>query len=69
MAGKSDSLTRKTRTNLDFYHSPTQLRFDTWHRLEEYTSRLKKHQKYNSDSALLLRKAEDAISLLQTIEN
>ena len=68
MAGKSDSLARKARTNLDFYHSPTQLRFDTWHRLEEFTSRLKKHQTHNSDSAKLLKKAEDAISLLQTIE-
>ena len=44
MAGKSNPLAKKARTNLDFYHSPTQLRVDTWHRLEEYTSRLKKQQ-------------------------
>ncbi len=31
---------RKQRKNLDFYHSPTQMRFDTWNRLEEYASRL-----------------------------
>ncbi len=69
MAGKSKSLAKKARTNLDFYHSPTQLRFDTWHRLEEYTSRLKKQQRRNSDLAIHHKKAEDAMSLLQTIEN
>jgi arginine decarboxylase len=69
MAGKSDSIAKKARTNLDFYHSPTQLRFDTWHRLEEYTSRLKKQQRRNSDLATLHQKAEDAMTLLQTIEN
>lgn len=69
MAGKSNSLAKKARTNLDFYHSPTQLRFDTWHRLEEYTSRLKKKQRRNSDLTKLHKKAKDAISLLNTIEN
>jgi arginine decarboxylase len=69
MAGKSNPLAKKARTNLDFYHSPTQLRFDTWHRLEEYTSRLKKKQKRNSEIERLQKKAEDAITLLQTIEN
>lgn len=69
MAGKGNSLAKKARTNLDFYHSPTQLRFDTWHRLEEYTSRLKKQQRRSSDLTTLHKKAEDAISLLQTIEN
>ena len=29
----SITLKRKQRTNLDFYHSPTQMRFDTWNRL------------------------------------
>ena len=69
MAGKKNPLASKARTNLDFYHSPTQLRFDTWHRLEEYTSRLKKHQNRKSDIAALHKKAEDAITLLETIEN
>jgi hypothetical protein len=42
---------RKERTNLDFYHSPTQLRFDTWHRLEENTSRLReKHMRRSVSS-------------------
>jgi arginine decarboxylase len=69
MPTDSSTDSNKKGKNLDFYHSPTQLRFDTWHRLEEYTSRLKKQQRRNSDLATLQKKAEDAISLLQTIEN
>lgn len=69
MNRKATPLAKKARTNLDFYHSPTQLRFDTWHRLEEYTSRLNKKQLRQADVAVLRAKADDAISLLQTIEN
>ena len=59
---------RKSRTTLDFYHSPTQLRFDTWNSLEEYTSRLRAKQMRKADIANLTRKTEDAITLLQTFE-
>ena len=46
MAVKKTSGKQKNRVNLDFYHSPTQLRVDTWNRLEEYTSRLaEKHMR------------------------
>ncbi len=69
MTKKTTPLARKARTNLDFYHSPTQLRFDTWHRLEEYTSRLSKKHMRQADVAFLKTKANDAIGLLQTIEN
>jgi arginine decarboxylase len=69
MNRKTTPLAKKARTNLDFYHSPTQLRFDTWHRLEEYTSRLNKKHMRQADVAVLRTKADDAISLLQTIEN
>ena len=69
MSAKETPLAKKARTNLDFYHSPTQLRFDTWHRLEEYTSRLDKKQMRETDIVTLRKKAEDAIGLLQTIEN
>jgi arginine decarboxylase len=62
-------LAKKARTNLDFYHSPTQLRFDTWHRLDEYTSRLKVKQVRKADLATLCEKTKQAIRLLQTIEN
>jgi len=69
MSNKDIPLAKKARTNLDFYHSPTQLRFDTWHRLEEYTSRLNRQHNRKADIASLQNKAHDAISLLQTIEN
>ncbi|MCP4186899.1 MAG: ornithine decarboxylase [Gammaproteobacteria bacterium] len=69
MSDKVEPVAKKARTNLDFYHSPTQLRFDTWHRLEEYTSRLNRKQIRKADVASLRKKAEAAIGLLQTIEN
>ncbi len=58
----------KSRTTLDFYHSPTQFRFDTWNNLEEYSSRLRTRQMRKADVAALTRKTKDAIALLQTIE-
>ena len=60
---------RKSRTNLDFYHSPTQLRFDTWNRLEEYTSRLNQKHMRKADAAAVTKKTKDALTLLETIEN
>ncbi len=60
---------KKSRTTLDFYHSATQLRFDTWNRLEEYTSRLSEKHMRKADVAALTKKTHDAISLLNTIEN
>jgi arginine decarboxylase len=69
MPAKGSPLAKKARTNLDFYHSPTQLRFDTWHRLEDYTSRLNAKQMRKADLAVLRDKTKEAIRLLQTIEN
>ena len=60
---------KKSRTTLDFYHSATQLRFDTWNRLEEYTSRLSEKHMRKADIAALTKKTRDAIALLHTIEN
>ena len=60
---------KKSRTTLDFYHSATQLRFDTWNRLEEYTSRLSEKHMRKADIASLTKKTRDAIALLHTIEN
>jgi len=44
---------RNSRTNLDFYHSPTQLRFDTWNRLKEHASRLREKHMRKADVAAL----------------
>ena len=60
---------RKSRTNLDFYHSPTQLRFDTWNRLAEHTSRLREKHLRKADIAALVKKIRDEITLLETIED
>jgi len=60
---------KNSRTTLDFYHSATQLRFDTWNRLEEYASRLSEKHMRKADVAALTRKTRDAITLLNTIEN
>ena len=69
MSNKDIPLAKKARTNLDFYHSPTQLRFDTWNRLEEFSSRLKSKQMRQKDVAELHEKTRVAITLVQTIEN
>ena len=51
-------------TNLNFYHSATQLRFDTWHQLEEFTSRLA-----NGGHAERLKASiEDSLRILETVE-
>ena len=70
MADNDSSLTitRKLRTNLDFYHSPTQMRFDTWNLLEEYVNRLNQKQIRKADVAALTKKSRDAITLLETFE-
>jgi arginine decarboxylase len=69
MPDNGNSPKRKSRTNLDFYHSPTQLRFDTWNRLKEYTSRLNEKHMRKADAVALTRKSRDAVALLETIEN
>ena len=60
---------KAARTNIDFYHSPNQLRFDTWNQLEEYTSRLREKHLRKADINAFTRKTGDAIELLETIEN
>jgi len=59
----------KSRTTLDFYHSPTQLRFDTWNRLKEHTHRLAEKKLRKTDVAALTKKTRDAMTVLQTIED
>ena len=69
MSSKGTTLARKARTNLDFYHSPTQLRFDTWHRLAEYANRLNEKAMRKADITSLRVKAKKAIKVLNIIEN
>jgi arginine decarboxylase len=60
---------RKLRTNLDFYHSPTQMRFDTWNRLDEYANHLSAKHMRKADVASLTKQTREALTLLHTFEN
>jgi arginine decarboxylase len=69
MSDRDGPITRKQRTNLDFYHSPTQMRFDTWNRLEEYVNRLNEKHMRKADIVALTKKTRDAIAVLETFES
>ncbi len=56
------------RKSLDFYHSATQLRFDTWHRLEHYASQLSDRSARKADIARFRKAAQEAMAILETIE-
>ena len=43
MAESTQVVPGNKKKRLDFYHSANQLRFDSWHRLEELSSRINKH--------------------------
>ena len=60
---------RKLRTNLDFYHSPTQMRFDTWNRLDEYANHLSAKHMRKADVASLTKQTREALTLLHTFES
>jgi len=69
MPGNKSPIKRTKRKNLDFYHSPTQMRSDSWNRLEEFAGRLyEKHQRRAGNEALLERTRE-TITLLETFES
>lgn len=55
--------------HLDFYHSPTQLRSDTWHMLEELTQRLRNKHNKQGDIQPLLQQTKAAMSTLSKIED
>jgi len=69
MAENQNLKKKKERTNLDFYHSPTQLRFDTWHRLEENTSRLREKHMRKADIEALSKRIREDLTTLQIIED
>ncbi len=65
----SESPKETLRKSLDFYHSATQLRFDTWHRLEHYTAQLSDRSARKADIARFRKAAQDAMAILETIED
>ena len=56
------------RKSLDFYHSASQLRFDTWHRLEHYTTQLSHRSSRKAEVTQFKKAAREAFSILETIE-
>ena len=69
MSNDSSADGQNSRTRLDFYHSPTQFRFDNWHRLIEFTSRLHKNQIAGRDITKLRDKSQALLTVLQTLED
>jgi len=64
----SDNTPETLKKSLDYYHSASQLRFDTWHRLEHYTTQLSNRSARKADIAKLKKAASDAMTMLETIE-
>ena len=58
----------KNRTNLDYYHSPNQFRFDSWHKLAEFTNRLYSKQQRQKDIADISEETFNLLSVLTTVE-
>ena len=58
----------KGRTSLDYYHSPTQFRFDTWHKLSELSARICCKQEREQDTNPLSIKIQTLLETLNTIE-
>jgi len=69
MANNNSPIKRTKRKNLHFYHSPTQMRSDTWNRLEEFAGRLYEKQKRQAGNEALLERTRESITLLETFES
>ncbi len=63
---------KKQRINIDHYHKPTQVRFDSWHKLVEITKRLStRSQKLEVKSEVgrsLRNEVKNLLGILETIE-
>lgn len=74
MATQKTDLKTNNRTNIDHYHNPTQVRFDSWHKLVEYSKRLKakksgaKKPTTPSAKPSLRDKVRNLLHTLETIE-
>ncbi|MGI9315940.1 MAG: aminotransferase class I/II-fold pyridoxal phosphate-dependent enzyme [bacterium] len=56
------------KVRLDYFHSPTQFRFDGWHRLSEYATRLRKRQQSGLDYSEAQQQTEYLLGVLKTVE-
>jgi arginine decarboxylase len=69
MPDNNSPIKRTKRKNLDFYHSPTQMRSDSWNRLEEFASRLYDKHRRQAGNEALLERTRETITLLETFES
>ena len=69
MADNKNPMKKNMRKKLDFYHSPTQMRFDTWNRLAEFASRLYEKHRRQAGNEALLERTRESITLLETFES
>ncbi len=69
MTDNKSPIKRTKRKKLDFYHSPTQMRFDTWNRLAEFASRLYDKHRRQAGNEALLERTRESIILLETFES
>ncbi|MBX2867620.1 MAG: aminotransferase class I/II-fold pyridoxal phosphate-dependent enzyme [Acidiferrobacterales bacterium] len=56
------------KVRLDYYHSPTQFRFDGWHRLSEYSEKLHRRQQRHQDLDDVHEKTAYLLRILRTVE-
>ena len=57
------------RTRLDFFHSPTQFRYDSWHRLAEYSVRLLKLQRRGEDLTDIRKRTASLLNIVSKLES
>ena len=59
----------QSRQAIDFYHSATQFRFDSWHELEQLTSRVHQATTHGRHDETLLERIHALMEVLQTLED
>jgi arginine decarboxylase len=64
----TETTNKPPRKNLDYYHSPTQFRFDSWHQLSEYSVRLSSCKSRNVSDTVLHQKVNSVLTDLSTLE-
>ena len=71
MDRQSPGRTERTRSGqaIEFYHSATQFRFDSWHQLETYASRLHDKLQRGQRDPSLVERMRELMEVLQTLED
>ncbi len=65
---QKSALVDDKKVRLDYYHNPTQFRFDGWHRLSEYSERLHRRQNRGQDISDVREKTQYLLGILLTVE-